>query len=173
MEMQLRCSWQLLSWCSAEPVHGSQVPVWGVPVQRHAVGVGGVHAEVYAHQGQFVLHAGCAGMFECVWVCGIWSCSSKHLLPLSLAVSSSCQNIEVTLPCPMEVFEMLVVPEHTYPLICVAVSKGTELNQVVRFGALNPNSTSSWFTEAGRWCCLPPQAPPSHPSNTAAVWCFV
>ncbi|XP_075902099.1 mitogen-activated protein kinase kinase kinase kinase 3-like isoform X6 [Nelusetta ayraudi] len=58
------------------------------------------------------------------------------------------KNIEVTLPCPMEVFEMLVVPEHTYPLICVAVSKGTELNQVVRFGALNPNSTSSWFTEA-------------------------
>lgn len=58
--------------------------------------------------------------------------------------------MEVTLPCPMEVFEMLVVPEHTYPLICVAVSKGTELNQVVRFGALNPNSTSSWFTQAGR-----------------------
>lgn len=44
---------------------------------------------------------------------------------------------------------MLVVPEHTYPLICVAVSKGTELNQVVRFGTINPNSTSSWFTEAG------------------------
>lgn len=44
---------------------------------------------------------------------------------------------------------MLVVPEHTYPLICVAVSKGTELNQVVRFGTLNPNSTSSWFTDTG------------------------
>lgn len=44
---------------------------------------------------------------------------------------------------------MLVVPEQTYPLICVAVSKGTELNQVVRFGTVNPNSTSSWFTEAG------------------------
>lgn len=44
---------------------------------------------------------------------------------------------------------MLVVPEQTYPLICVAVSKGTELSQVVRFGTVNPNSTSSWFTEAG------------------------
>lgn len=45
---------------------------------------------------------------------------------------------------------MLVVPEHAYPLICVAVSKGSELNQVVRFGTINPNSTSSWFTEAGK-----------------------
>lgn len=44
---------------------------------------------------------------------------------------------------------MLVVPEHAYPLICVAVGKGSELHQVVRFGTINPNSTSSWFTEAG------------------------
>lgn len=44
---------------------------------------------------------------------------------------------------------MLVVPEHAYPLICVAVSKGSELNQMVRFGTINPNATSSWFTEAG------------------------
>uniref|UniRef100_A0A674NGL7 Mitogen-activated protein kinase kinase kinase kinase n=1 Tax=Takifugu rubripes TaxID=31033 RepID=A0A674NGL7_TAKRU len=58
------------------------------------------------------------------------------------------KNIDFPLPCPLEVFEMLVVPEHTYPLICVAVSKGTELNQVVRFGTINPNCTSSWFTEA-------------------------
>lgn len=66
-----------------------------------------------------------------------------HLLSLHF------QNIDFPLPCPLEVFEMLVVPEQTYPLICVAVSKGTELNQVVRFGTVNPNSTSSWFTEAG------------------------
>uniref|UniRef100_H3C6X3 Mitogen-activated protein kinase kinase kinase kinase n=1 Tax=Tetraodon nigroviridis TaxID=99883 RepID=H3C6X3_TETNG len=58
------------------------------------------------------------------------------------------KNIDFPLPCPLEVFEMLVVPEHAYPLICVAVSKGSELNQVVRFGTINPNSTSSWFTEA-------------------------
>ncbi|XP_060896197.1 mitogen-activated protein kinase kinase kinase kinase 3-like isoform X6 [Labrus mixtus] len=58
------------------------------------------------------------------------------------------KNIDFPLPCPLEVFEMLVVPEQTYPLICVAVSKGTELNQVVKFGTVNPNSTSSWFTEA-------------------------
>uniref|UniRef100_A0AAY5EWL2 Mitogen-activated protein kinase kinase kinase kinase n=1 Tax=Electrophorus electricus TaxID=8005 RepID=A0AAY5EWL2_ELEEL len=58
------------------------------------------------------------------------------------------KNIDFPLPCPLEVFEMLVVPEHQYPLICMAVSKGTELNQVVRFETLNPNSTSSWFTES-------------------------
>nr|XP_046257278.1 mitogen-activated protein kinase kinase kinase kinase 3-like isoform X4 [Scatophagus argus] len=58
------------------------------------------------------------------------------------------KSIDFPLPCPLEVFEMLVVPEHTYPLICVAVSKGTELNQVVRFSTVNPNSTSSWFTES-------------------------
>ncbi|MBN3282446.1 M4K3 kinase, partial [Polyodon spathula] len=57
------------------------------------------------------------------------------------------KNIDFPLPCPLEVFEMLVVPEHEYPLICVAVSKGTEFNQVVRFENVNPNSTSSWFTE--------------------------
>ncbi|MGH0130634.1 UNVERIFIED_CONTAM: hypothetical protein FKN15_045249 [Acipenser sinensis] len=57
------------------------------------------------------------------------------------------KNIDFPLPCPLEIFEMLVVPEHEYPLICVAVSKGTEFNQVVRFENVNPNSTSSWFTE--------------------------
>uniref|UniRef100_A0A8C1WYD6 non-specific serine/threonine protein kinase n=1 Tax=Cyprinus carpio TaxID=7962 RepID=A0A8C1WYD6_CYPCA len=40
-------------------------------------------------------------------------------------------KVNFPLPCPLEVFEMLVVPEHLYPLICIAVSKGTELNQVV------------------------------------------
>uniref|UniRef100_A0A8C9WM03 Mitogen-activated protein kinase kinase kinase kinase n=1 Tax=Scleropages formosus TaxID=113540 RepID=A0A8C9WM03_SCLFO len=56
--------------------------------------------------------------------------------------------IDFPLPCPLEVFEMLVVPEQQYPLICMAVSKGTEPNQVVRFETVNPNSTSSWFTES-------------------------
>lgn len=78
-------------------------------------------------------------------------CDSRLRPPFLTSVSSSTQqNIDFPLPCPLEVFEMLVVPEQTYPLICVAVSKGTELNQVVRFGTVNPNSTSSWFTEAGK-----------------------
>lgn len=65
------------------------------------------------------------------------------------------QTMDFPLPCPLEIFEMLVVPEQTYPLICVAVSKGNELNQVVRFGTVNPNATSSWFPESGK---KPPQS---------------
>uniref|UniRef100_A0A8C8MHL3 non-specific serine/threonine protein kinase n=1 Tax=Oncorhynchus tshawytscha TaxID=74940 RepID=A0A8C8MHL3_ONCTS len=58
------------------------------------------------------------------------------------------KNIDFPLPCPMEVFEMLVVPEHQYPLICMGVSKGTELNQVVRFETLDPNTACPWLKES-------------------------
>ncbi|KAL2082894.1 hypothetical protein ACEWY4_020667 [Coilia grayii] len=58
------------------------------------------------------------------------------------------KSIEFTLPCPLEVFEMLVVPEHQYPLICLAVSKGSEPDQVVTFGTINPNLTNPTFTES-------------------------
>uniref|UniRef100_A0A673LI95 Mitogen-activated protein kinase kinase kinase kinase n=1 Tax=Sinocyclocheilus rhinocerous TaxID=307959 RepID=A0A673LI95_9TELE len=64
------------------------------------------------------------------------------------------KSIDFPLPCPLEVFEMLVVPEHQYPLICMAVSKGTELNQVVRFETLNPNSTSNWFDSDTPQSCV-------------------
>ncbi|XP_056104687.1 mitogen-activated protein kinase kinase kinase kinase 3 isoform X5 [Rhinichthys klamathensis goyatoka] len=64
------------------------------------------------------------------------------------------KSIDFPLPCPLEVFEMLVVPEHQYPLICIAVSKGTELNQVVRFETLNPNSTTNWFDSDTPQSCV-------------------
>uniref|UniRef100_A0A667ZLC5 Mitogen-activated protein kinase kinase kinase kinase n=1 Tax=Myripristis murdjan TaxID=586833 RepID=A0A667ZLC5_9TELE len=85
-------------------------------------------------------HKYLCGAFQSSVILLEWVESMQKFMPI--------KNIDFPLPCPLEVFEMLVVPEQTYPLICVAVSKGTELNQVVRFGTVNPNSTSSWFTEA-------------------------
>ncbi|KAL6462111.1 hypothetical protein MHYP_G00302560 [Metynnis hypsauchen] len=59
------------------------------------------------------------------------------------------KTLDVPLPIPLQVFEMLVVPEHLYPLICMAISKGSDVSQVVQFHTLDPNSPSPWITHSG------------------------
>ncbi|XP_073340474.1 mitogen-activated protein kinase kinase kinase kinase 3-like isoform X2 [Pagrus major] len=51
------------------------------------------------------------------------------------------KNVDFQPPCPLEVLELLVVPEQPYPLICVGLNKGTEPNQPVSFQTLDPNSS--------------------------------
>uniref|UniRef100_A0A8B9K4D5 non-specific serine/threonine protein kinase n=1 Tax=Astyanax mexicanus TaxID=7994 RepID=A0A8B9K4D5_ASTMX len=59
------------------------------------------------------------------------------------------KTLDLSLPVPLQIFEMLVVPEHLYPLICIAVSRGSEVNQIVQFHTLDPNSSSTWSTQSG------------------------
>uniref|UniRef100_A0A8P4G4I6 Mitogen-activated protein kinase kinase kinase kinase n=1 Tax=Dicentrarchus labrax TaxID=13489 RepID=A0A8P4G4I6_DICLA len=59
------------------------------------------------------------------------------------------KNVDFQPPCPLEVFELLVVPEEPYPLICVGLNKGTEPNQPVSFQTLNPNSSCTTPPDSG------------------------
>lgn len=101
----------------------------------------------------------CSGTSPCRGSCSSRSASQSmkrrskifRLRPRSTGFFHSLlpQLFDFPLPSPLKVFEMLVVPEQEYPLVCVAISQGSDPSQVVRFETINLNSCSSWFTEIG------------------------
>lgn len=59
------------------------------------------------------------------------------------------KDFDFPLPTPLPVFEMLVVPDQEYPLVCIGVNKGTTHMQPVQLENINLNSNTSWFTGTG------------------------
>ncbi|XP_031734029.1 mitogen-activated protein kinase kinase kinase kinase 3-like, partial [Anarrhichthys ocellatus] len=72
------------------------------------------------------------------------------------------KSVDFQPPCPLEVLELLVVPEQPYPLICVGLSKGTKPNQPVSFQTLDPNSSCPAPPDTGT---TPPVSDTSSPES--------
>ncbi|MEQ2175786.1 hypothetical protein GOODEAATRI_021299, partial [Goodea atripinnis] len=58
-------------------------------------------------------------------------------------------HFEFPLPSPLRVFEMVVLPQQEYPMVCIGVSRGSNPNVPVTVEYINLNSNTSWFFNSG------------------------
>ncbi|XP_047248681.1 mitogen-activated protein kinase kinase kinase kinase 5 isoform X4 [Girardinichthys multiradiatus] len=59
------------------------------------------------------------------------------------------RHFEFPLPSPLRVFEMVVLPQQEYPMVCIGVSRGSNPNVPVTVEYINLNSNTSWFFNSG------------------------
>ena len=75
--------------------------------------------------------------------CFICSCDVKKANKWQ-AVNQIFQHFECNIPNPPRVFEMVIMPDLEYPIVCVNVRRGFD-GQSIKLELINLNSSASWY----------------------------